>query len=160
MSLTDKNFWGGVRHLFLARKQVIFRHERGQDLIEFALVLPLLFLFLFGALDFGRAFFSYIVITNAAREGARYGISDGLTINPVTKDYLIETSMVVSMVRREASQSGVDLSTANISVTTPEGLAAGRVLRVGIELPFRPILTGFISSSNLTIRRAVEMLIP
>ena len=47
--------------------------ERGQTLVELALVLPVIILILFGTLEFGRLFHSYIVITNAAREGARLG---------------------------------------------------------------------------------------
>ncbi|MCG1011539.1 pilus assembly protein [Tepidanaerobacter sp. GT38] len=47
--------------------------ERGQTLVELALVLPIIILILFGTLEFGRIFHSYIVITNAAREGARLG---------------------------------------------------------------------------------------
>jgi len=47
--------------------------ERGQTLVELALILPIIILILFGTLEFGRIFHSYIVITNAAREGARLG---------------------------------------------------------------------------------------
>jgi len=47
--------------------------ERGQTLVELALVLPIIILILFGTLEFWRIFHSYIVITNAAREGARLG---------------------------------------------------------------------------------------
>ena len=43
---------------------------RGQSLIEFALLLPVLLLLVAGAIDLGRAFYSQITITNAAREGA------------------------------------------------------------------------------------------
>jgi PKD repeat protein len=43
---------------------------------EFALVLPLLALFLVMAVDFGRVFFSYVQITNGAREAAALGGSD------------------------------------------------------------------------------------
>ncbi len=39
--------------------------------MEFALILPLFVLFIIGVFELGRAFFSYIAITNAAREGAR-----------------------------------------------------------------------------------------
>src|SRR5688500_18464229 len=44
----------------------------GQALVEAALTLPLLLLFLLGAADLGRAFTAYAAIANAAREGARY----------------------------------------------------------------------------------------
>ncbi len=45
--------------------------ERGQSLVEFAMVLPLFLLLLFSIVDFGRAFYTWLVVTNAAREGAR-----------------------------------------------------------------------------------------
>ena len=47
------------------------RSERGANLVEFAIVVPLLLLILAGVVDFGYAFHDYIIITNAAREGAR-----------------------------------------------------------------------------------------
>lgn len=45
---------------------------KGQSLVEFALVLPFLLLILLGAVDLSRAFQTYVVVTNAAREGARW----------------------------------------------------------------------------------------
>lgn len=47
------------------------RSERGAELIEFALILPLLLAMLAGIVDFGRMFQRMEVATNAAREGAR-----------------------------------------------------------------------------------------
>jgi len=41
--------------------------------VELALALPLIILLLFGILEFGRIFHSYLVVTHAAREGARAG---------------------------------------------------------------------------------------
>lgn len=49
--------------------------ERGQGLVEFALVLPIFLILVLGIVDFGWALKSYITITNAAREGARYGVT-------------------------------------------------------------------------------------
>ena len=49
------------------------RKSRGQSLVEFALITPLLILILAVAADFGRAFTAYITIGSAAREGAAYG---------------------------------------------------------------------------------------
>ena len=45
----------------------------GQSLLEFALTLPLLILFVMGVFDLGRGIYYYSAIHNAAREGARYG---------------------------------------------------------------------------------------
>jgi Flp pilus assembly protein TadG len=53
------------------------RRERGQSLVETAIVFPILLLLLAAVVDFGRAFDAYIVLTNAAREGARWG-----SVNP------------------------------------------------------------------------------
>jgi hypothetical protein len=47
--------------------------QRGQALVEFALVLPLVLIVLFIAVDFGVGLTRWIAITNAAREGARLG---------------------------------------------------------------------------------------
>ena len=51
------------------------RAIRGQSLVEFALVLPILTLITVMAIDFGRVYFSYIQIHNAAREAANYAAS-------------------------------------------------------------------------------------
>ena len=45
--------------------------ERGQSLVEFAVILPLLLLIVLAAVDLGMGFRTYIALTNAAREGAR-----------------------------------------------------------------------------------------
>jgi Flp pilus assembly protein TadG len=54
-------------------KKSIHSPQRGQTLVEFALLVPV-FLFLAVVIfDFGRAVYYYSAIHNAAREGARYG---------------------------------------------------------------------------------------
>jgi len=56
------------------------RGDRGQDLVEFALIAPVLFLILFGIIEFGVAIWRYNTVAVAAREGARaalvFGIDD------------------------------------------------------------------------------------
>jgi len=47
--------------------------QRGQALVEFAFVLPLLLFVLFATVDFGIGLTRWIAVTNAAREGARLG---------------------------------------------------------------------------------------
>ena len=48
--------------------------DKGAELIEFALVFPLLLLTLLGIMDFGLLFQRYQTVTNAAREGARIAV--------------------------------------------------------------------------------------
>ncbi len=52
------------------------RRQRGQGLVEFALILPLLLLMMMGIVEFGRIFFIYANLFNAAREASRVGIVD------------------------------------------------------------------------------------
>ena len=50
------------------------RHQ-GQATVEFALVISLLFLVIFGIIDFSRLIFAYATMSNGVREGARFGIT-------------------------------------------------------------------------------------
>jgi Flp pilus assembly protein TadG len=54
----------------------LLRGEEGSSLVELALLLPLFLLLLFGALDFGRAFYLQMEITGAAHAAAVYGAQD------------------------------------------------------------------------------------
>lgn len=77
----------------------IKNRQEGVAAIEFALILPVLFLIIFGIIEFGLLLFNKQVITNASREGARYGIvmsSERPTVIEIQdevddycKDYLI-----------------------------------------------------------------------
>ena len=48
--------------------------DRGAELIEYALIVPLLMLVLLGIAEFGLFFQAFSVVSNAAREGARMGV--------------------------------------------------------------------------------------
>lgn len=58
--------------------------ERGAELVEFALVLPLLLAIVAGIIDFGLLFQRYLVLNNAAREGARLAVLPGYQAADVT----------------------------------------------------------------------------
>jgi Flp pilus assembly protein TadG len=49
------------------------RGEKGQALVEFTLLVPVFLVLAFAIVDFGMGFYSWITITNGAREGARLG---------------------------------------------------------------------------------------
>ena len=61
-----------------------WRSDEGAQLVEFALVLPLLLLVVLGIAEFGFIFQRYEVLTNAAREGARIAVLPGYTAADVT----------------------------------------------------------------------------
>jgi Flp pilus assembly protein TadG len=60
------------------------RGQRGQALLETALVLPMILLVSVAIFEFGRAFQTWQVLTNAAREGARIAILPGTVDSDVT----------------------------------------------------------------------------
>ena len=51
--------------------------ERGQAVVEMALVLPILLMLVFGIIEFGRILNTYMIVTNLSREGAREGAVGG-----------------------------------------------------------------------------------
>jgi Flp pilus assembly protein TadG len=60
------------------------RDDRGTALMEMAFTLPLLLLISVGIIEFGRAFQTWQILTNAAREGARVAVLPGMTDDMVT----------------------------------------------------------------------------
>jgi len=67
------------------RRRPTLKSERGAELIEFALIFPLLLLVLLGIVDFGFLFQRYEVLTNATREGARLASLPGYTDDDVKR---------------------------------------------------------------------------
>ena len=55
------------------------RDDRGASAVEFALVVPLLLMFLFGIISTGMTFSDHLAATNATREGSRYGAATNYT---------------------------------------------------------------------------------
>src|SRR5512139_1246275 len=79
------------------------RTERGAALLEMALTLPLLLLVCVGILEFGRAYQTWQVITNAAREGARIAVLPGMDDAAVRSR--VQQYMVIGQLPRAATAS-------------------------------------------------------
>jgi hypothetical protein len=60
------------------KKKALIESQNGATVVEFAIILPLLIVFIFGIIEFGLLLYNKQVITNASREGARAGIVAGL----------------------------------------------------------------------------------
>ena len=82
------------------------RDQRGTAMIEMAFTLPLLLLISIGIIEFGRAFQTWQVVTNAAREGARVAVLPGYT------DAMV-TSRVQQYIQAGASQDRSELRPSN-----------------------------------------------
>ncbi|MGE5418106.1 MAG: TadE/TadG family type IV pilus assembly protein [Acidobacteriota bacterium] len=57
----------------MIRLRSLIKSNRGQSLVELAIVLPILLVLIFGIVEFGRVLSAYLIIENLARDGARYG---------------------------------------------------------------------------------------
>jgi Flp pilus assembly protein TadG len=131
--------------------------ESGQNLVEFSMVMVMLLMVVFGVLDLGRAFFSVITISNAAREGARY-----LTNHP--DDNLLSFSGTKTAVAEEAQGSIFNIEAGDIQVEcddydNTEGCDRGSAVRVTVNYQFNPIM-GWIIQGPFTLSRSVEMIVP
>ena len=119
--------------------------RRGQSVVEFAFVLPLLLLLTFGMIEFGFFIYNKQIITNAAREGARIGIIATMPRVPVTGDDSIE-----SIVQNYTSTHLVTFGNPNSPVTSVTGYAPdaafGSNLSVRVQYQytfiFFPLLLG------------------
>jgi len=87
--------------------------DKGAELIEFALVFPLLLLVLFGIMDFGLLFQRYETVTNAAREGARIAVLPGYA-----------QADVQARVTQYLATAGLT-STPTLTYTAPQALNVG-----------------------------------
>jgi Flp pilus assembly protein TadG len=147
---------------------------RGQELVEFALVLPVLFLFIYGVVDLGRVFHAYIAITNAAREGARYAIVSGFeretlntAIDPVHRHYYLKTNDIISVTRNEAAEMGVNSTAASATIQCCAGMTchstycnSGETLILRVDFTFRLLMASFLPQATIPLHARTEMLVP
>lgn len=98
------------------------KSEKGQSLVEFALVLPILALLLFGIVDFGRIFHAYLTIDHAGREAAR-AASVGKS-KPEVEQVAVN------------SGSSINLTTGDVEVDPG---ASGSEAKITITYPISPI---------------------
>lgn len=76
-----------------------YKKQNGASAVEFALILPLLLLFLFGVIEWGIYFFDDHIVTNASRTGARSGIvqtSPRVQDSDITSAVLDKTGSLVT----------------------------------------------------------------
>lgn len=124
-----------------------FRSERGQSLAEFALVLPLLVLLLFGIIQFGITFNHYITLTDAVRAGARTAAVSRHQPDPV--------SVTTDKVRTAAT----DLDPDDLLITVESTWDAGDEVEVSASYPYEIKLLGKTIKSgrmNSTTTERVE----
>lgn len=102
------------------------RGDRGQDMVEYALVLPILLVLLFGIVELGTAIWHYNTVANAAREVARCGA--------------MRANDLDACVQQSVANWGTGL---NLTADNFDASRMSRTVRVVLDYDYHPI-TGYI----------------
>lgn len=139
--------------------------EEGQDLVEFALVVPMLCAILFGIIDYGWIFYNSAMVANSAREGARFAVMHydeadaGKPVGDTAEQYLegqVETNVKNSL------PDYLSNSYANLQVTVTKKHVATDNDQLIVEVDtniklFTPIVSTLIGTNKYNIKRKVSM---
>lgn len=118
--------------------------ERGQALVEFALVSIIFFILVFGIIDFGMGIHSWLKVTSAAREGARVGA--------------VHATQPEIIARVQDAADNLDQTDLTVTVTNAEG-DPGEAVTVQVDYVYDLItpLAGILQIPSLNITSTVEM---
>jgi Flp pilus assembly protein TadG len=127
-------------------------NHRGQSTVEFALLVPVFLLLLFGITDFGRVMYQQMLVTEAAREGAR-----AVGISGVGSDALTAANMFISnpspTVSAQAGTVPASFNTVQVQVSSKVTIFTpliGRIVTTQTSAPYTFTVTGTSSMRQET----------
>ena len=121
--------------------------EDGQALVEFALIMPFLLLFLVGIVEFGRAWNEHDALTDATREGARQAA--------VYDDAgLVTVDSIDNVIKRVLASNHMMPDSATITLTNWDG-GSNTPLTVKVEYPYRFVFFGALANWALGQRKVM-----
>ena len=122
------------------------RNQRGQSVVEFALVLPALMLILLAIVQFGVVFKEYITLTDAVREGARKAA--------VSRHRAAPSDYVKAEVVKAGSDLGSDFDTGDVTVSS--SWKPGEDVTVSAKFEFSIDVLGKVVKSGTMTSTAKE----
>ena len=125
------------------------KNEKGQSLVEVALAMPILILIMAGILDVGRAYFTYVSLSDAAAEGAAYAAN-----HPSHTTEIRERAA-------DASNGLVVLGPEMVSVDYAS-LTAGWPITVSVEYEYdliTPFIQAFVPDGKIMMKATVAQVI-
>ena len=120
----------------MSRRRNIFRNERGQTMVEFALVVPILCLVLFGILQFGALYNDYVTLTDATRVGARKAATSRQEASPA------------AAAEAAARSAATGLTPTKLAVTVTATWERGQTVKVKATYPYQINLLGVVVASG------------
>lgn len=121
VSAKTKRGWATLRRLR--------REDRGTQLVELAIVIPLMLMLVGATAEFGRFFYTYTTLSKAARAGARYQISQP----PGTNWTQTKNLVVYGNTAGTGSPVVTGLTTANVTITENRTGSTLQTITVGIS---------------------------
>jgi Flp pilus assembly protein TadG len=126
----------------------MLRHnQKGATNVEFAIILPLLLLLLFGIIEFALLMYNKAMITNASREGARRGIV--YRVDPATFDYSpLTDTQIRTEVTNYLSNHLITLSgtSAHTTTITRAVEVSGNTLNIQVSYPYNFLVVPSIAA--------------
>ena len=123
----------------------IIADERGQTATEFALVLPIFCLVLFGIIQFGIIFNNYVTLTDAVRAGARTAVVSRQEDDPAG----------TAVARVESAANGLDLAELDVAVNAPVW-EHGEDVTVEASYPYEVNLLGLVVAAGRLSSQTTE----
>lgn len=117
---------------FARRVKRLLRRERGSQMVELAIALPILLMLLGTAAEFGRFFYTYATLTNAVRAGARHACKWERSASWVTPE---TSNLVVYGDYSDTSDGPIlpGLTTGNV-VIQPNGASVNNIDSVTVKI--------------------------
>src|SRR6266849_2244573 len=127
------------------------RRQKGNTILEGALVMLAFLLILFGILDFGRMVWSYTLVSYGAREATRYAMVRG-----TASGHTASVSAIKNVVT--SSALGLDPNSITTNVTFSPDQSAGSTVKVAVTYNFAPIAP-YIPSGTVALKSTSQMVI-
>jgi Flp pilus assembly protein TadG len=132
------------------------RLTRGIAMIEFALVLPLILLFIAGILDYTLLLRSAIATADAARVGAQYGSANSLKAADITGMQTAALNAGSNIPGLTATASRVCQCSDGVSVTCSSGRCSSGMVQVYVQVTAQTTVTPIFSYTPLPFSGAVS----
>ena len=108
------------------------RDQRGAAVVEFAIIAPILFLLVFGLIDFGFIFNDYLSVRNGVQNGARLGaVANFGTLTPATSSCVLTptapttSSEAIELMCETKDRIGLNQTNTRVKILTVDPASAG-----------------------------------
>jgi Flp pilus assembly protein TadG len=137
-----------------------FKSMRGQTMVEFALVAPILLLLIFAIVDFGQLFYLQMMTQNAVQQAGRYAVTGNHMADPKNPGQNLSR---VNSIIQTAQQLAPGVNFSNISISSQQGGAGsaggpGDIVTVSLTTTMQfvtPLIGSFFPNNTYSFTSSV-----